>query len=192
MRPSSRWTTTYPEPVTPSTTTPTAKTPRAAPDVPVRPDTGAQPDVPARLDAPARRVAIAAVSTEPLDAAAHVDAVGGPAAGATVSFSGVVRDHDAGRSVQLLRYVGHPSAAAVVERVAEAVAAAHLVDAVAVSHRLGDLVVGDVALVVAVSAAHRREAFEAAEALVEAVKAELPVWKHQVFTDGTDEWVSCP
>lgn len=172
--------------------TSSATTPRAAADVSVQPGTGAQPDAPPRLDAPAQRVAIAAVSTEPLDAVAHVAAVGSPAAGATVSFSGVVRDHDGGRSVSLLRYVGHPSAGAVVQRVAEAVASARPVDAVAVSHRLGDLVVGDVALVVAVSAAHRREAFEAAEALVEAVKEELPVWKHQVFTDGTDEWVSCP
>ncbi len=149
-------------------------------------------DVPARLDEPGRRVAIASVTSEPLDLAAHVAAVDGPAAGATVSFSGIVRDHDGGRSVAGLRYVSHPSAPRVLVRVAEEVAAAHPVDAVAVSHRLGDLAVGDPALVVAVSAAHRAEAFAAAADLVDTVKARLPVWKHQVFADGSDEWVACP
>jgi molybdopterin synthase catalytic subunit len=67
-----------------------------------------------------------------------------------------------------------------------------LVHAVAVSHRIGTLAIGDAALVAAVSAAHRAEAFAACERLVELVKRRLPIWKRQVFPDGTDEWVNCP
>ena len=145
-----------------------------------------------RRTEPARRVVVARVTDQDLDVVEHLRAVGDDAAGACVSFTGVVRDHDGGRAVDALRYVAHPSADEVVQRVAHEVAASHRVDALAVSHRVGALVVGDVALAVAVSAAHRREAFEAAQALVEAVKAQLPVWKEQVFADGASEWVGCP
>jgi molybdopterin synthase catalytic subunit len=134
----------------------------------------------------------ATVGTGPLDLAAHEAAVSHPAAGATVSFAGVVRDHDHGRSVTRLEYEAHPDAARVLERVAAAVAADPAVYAVAVSHRVGALGIGDVALAAAVSTAHRAAAFAACARLVEEVKAQLPVWKHQVFTDGTDEWVNCP
>jgi molybdopterin synthase catalytic subunit len=113
------------------------------------------------------------------------------AAGAVVTFSGDVRDHDHGRPVARLEYEGHPSAAEVIRQVAEEVAARHDVVAIAVSHRVGHLQIGDSALVAAVSAAHRGEAFRACADLVDAVKHRLPVWKHQVFTDGTDEWVNC-
>jgi len=133
-----------------------------------------------------------AVSTESLDVAAHAALVGDAAAGAVVTFAGVVRDHDHGRSVRELEYVGHPSAADVLAAVVAEVTAGCEVDAVAVSHRLGHLAIGDVALAVAVSAAHRGEAFAACARLVDEVKDRLPVWKHQHFTDGTSEWVACP
>jgi len=145
-----------------------------------------------RLDAPARRVALAAVTGEPLDVAAHELAVAGAASGAVVTFSGVVRDHDGGRPVTGIEYVAHPSAAAVLAAVAADVTARSPVDAVAVSHRVGDLGIGDAALVVAVAAAHRQEAFAAAALLVDEIKHRLPVWKRQAFPDGTDEWVACP
>jgi molybdopterin synthase catalytic subunit len=112
-------------------------------------------------------------------------------AGAVVSFSGDVRDHDHGRDVAHLEYEGHPTAAAVVAEVAREVAERHDVVAIAVLHRVGPLQVGDSALVAAVSSAHRAEAFRACADLVDEVKHRLPVWKHQVFTDGTDEWVNC-
>lgn len=147
---------------------------------------------PARLDEPARRVALAAVTDAPLDVDAHADLVGSRAAGAVVTFSGVVRDHDHGAAVDRLVYVAHPTAARVLADVVADVASRHPVDAVAVSHRIGPLAVGDVALAVAVSAAHRGEAFTAAAALVDEVKDRLPVWKHQFLADGTDEWVACP
>ncbi len=113
------------------------------------------------------------------------------AAGAVVTFSGDVRDHDHGKSVERLEYEAHPSASAVLADVAREVAVRHEVIALAVMHRVGPLQIGDAALVVAVSAAHRGEAFAACADLVEETKHRLPVWKHQVFSDGSDEWVNC-
>ena len=136
------------------------------------------------------RVSIAAISTQPLDVAAHTAAVADPAGGAIVSFTGVVRDHDHGRSVTALEYSAHPTAAAVVAHVAAEFAVRDGVLAIAVTHRLGDLVVGDLAIVVAVSAAHRHTAFTVCAELVDEVKKRLPVWKRQRFADGTDEWVN--
>lgn len=135
---------------------------------------------------------IVAVTDGPLDVAAHERAVAQAGAGAVVSFAGVVRDHDHGRSVARLEYEAHPSAGAVLSEVAAAISADPEVLAVAVSHRIGALEIGDVALAAAVATAHRAEAFAACARLVDEVKAKLPVWKHQVFTDGTDEWVNCP
>ncbi len=135
---------------------------------------------------------IAAISDQPLDVAAHEAAVAHPAAGATVAFAGVVRDHDGGKSVTELEYVGHPTAQALVEEIAAEFAARPEVHAVAISHRVGLLAVGDVALACAVSASHRGQAFTACAELVDEVKARLPIWKRQVFTDGAEEWVACP
>lgn len=132
------------------------------------------------------------VSSEPLDLAAHEAAVADRRAGAVVSFQGVVRDHDHGRRVTELEYEGHPSAAQVLREVAAEVAADPDVYAVAVSHRIGQLTIGDVALVAAVSTAHRGAAFAVCARLVDEVKARLPIWKRQVFADGTEEWVNCP
>jgi molybdopterin synthase catalytic subunit len=133
-----------------------------------------------------------ALTTSPLDVAEHEAAVAHPAAGAVVSFAGVVRDHDGGRGVARLSYEAHPSAAAVLDEVAAEIAKDPAVYALAVSHRVGELAVGDVALAAAVSAAHRAEAFAVCARLVNEVKARLPVWKHQHFADGTDEWVNSP
>jgi molybdopterin synthase catalytic subunit len=135
---------------------------------------------------------IVAVTTDELDVAAHERAVAGPRAGAVVSFAGVVRDHDHGRAVTVLEYEAHPSAEQVLREVAAEVAADPAVYAVAVSHRVGKLAIGDVALAAAVATAHRADAFAACARLVDEVKARLPVWKRQVFADGTEEWVNCP
>lgn len=154
-------------------------------------DTRHGPDT-SRLRPPARRVVLAAVTEEPLDLAAHVAAVTDAAAGAVVTFTGAVRDHDGGRAVTEIEYVGHPSAQRVLAETVEEVAAKSDAELVAVTHRLGKLAIGDAAIVVAVSGAHRAEAFATASLLVDEVKHRLPVWKRQVFTDGTDEWVACP
>jgi molybdopterin synthase catalytic subunit len=137
-------------------------------------------------------VRIADIRETALDLAAHERAVADPRAGAVVSFQGVVRDHDHGRGVTALEYEGHPSAEAVLRQVAEEIAADPDVYAVAVSHRVGALAIGDVALVASVSTAHRAAAFTACARLVDEAKARLPIWKRQVFTDGTEEWVNCP
>ena len=139
----------------------------------------------------AAQVLRAAVGEEPLDVAEHAALVDRAAAGAVVTFAGVVRDHDGGKAVRGLEYSAHPTAATVVARIAADVAARAVgVRAVAVSHRVGRLGIGDVALACAVAADHRREAFETCAELVEEVKRLLPVWKHQAFADGTDEWVN--
>ncbi len=133
----------------------------------------------------------AAVGEDVLDVAEHAALVEQAAAGAVVTFAGVVRDHDGGRSVRGLEYSAHPTAATIVAEVAADVAArAQGVRAVAVSHRVGKLAIGDVALACAVAADHRREAFATCSELVEEIKRLLPVWKHQSFTDGDDEWVN--
>lgn len=143
--------------------------------------------------APPAVVLRAAVSEQPIDADEHARLVSGAASGAVVSFAGVVRDHDHGRSVRELEYAGHPTAEKLVAQVAADVAAAHRgVQALAVSHRVGLLTIGDTALACAVAAAHRAEAFAACAALVDEVKRLLPVWKRQVFADGSEEWVNCP
>lgn len=133
----------------------------------------------------------AAVGEEPLDVDEHARLVSHTGAGAVVTFAGVVRDHDGGRSVRGLEYSAHPTASSVVGQVAADVAArATGVRAIAVSHRVGPLEIGDVALACAVAADHRRAAFEVCAELVDEVKRLLPVWKHQRFVDGDDEWVN--
>ncbi|WP_228389206.1 molybdenum cofactor biosynthesis protein MoaE [Cumulibacter manganitolerans] len=113
-------------------------------------------------------------------------------AGAVVTFSGTVRDHDHGRQVERLNYMAHPSADEVIRTITAEVAAMSGVRGIAVQHRVGELAIGDIAIGCAVAADHRQEAFETCSMLVERVKAELPVWKHQIFEDGTDEWVNAP
>jgi molybdopterin synthase catalytic subunit len=104
----------------------------------------------------------------------------------------VVRDHDGGDSVDHLDYTAHPSALDRLREVAKGVAEEFEVVALAAVHRTGHLVVGDIAVVVAVSAAHRGQAYDASRALIDRLKANVPVWKHQVFTDGREEWVNSP
>ena len=134
----------------------------------------------------------AAVGEEPLDVAEHAALVEQAGAGAVVTFAGVVRDHDGGRSVTELEYVGHPTAQDVLAGLATEFAARPEVHAVAVSHRIGLLGIGDVALACAVSTSHRAAAFTLCAELVDEVKKRLPIWKRQVFTDGEEEWVACP
>jgi len=133
-----------------------------------------------------------AVTTDPLDVTAHERAVADPAAGAVVSFAGVVRDHDGGKGVLELEYEAHPTAGEVLAKIVADFAAEPSAYAVSVSHRVGRLNIGDVALAAAVSTAHRAEAFDLCARLVDEVKARLPVWKRQVFANGEEEWVNCP
>ena len=119
-------------------------------------------------------------------------AVADPAAGGIALFAGAVRDHDHDQSVTGLSYSAHPLAEAELRRVAEMVAEKFKVLGIAAVHRVGDLAVGDLAVVIAVSCAHRGEAFDACRELIDVLKASVPIWKHQRFTDGTTEWVGSP
>jgi molybdopterin synthase catalytic subunit len=112
-------------------------------------------------------------------------------AGAVVSFSGDVRNHDHERDVASLTYEVHPSAQLALAEIVHDVCSGSTATAVAVSHRHGEIPIGESAFVVVVASAHRGAAFELCAKLVDEVKLRLPIWKHQVFTDGTDEWVNC-
>ena len=109
--------------------------------------------------------------------------------GGIALFVGVVRDTDEGHGVVSLDYTQHPSAEQALAACAEQVAAAHDVISVAVEHRVGHLVVGDLAVVVAVGAVHRAEALAACRQLIDDLKAEVPIWKEQEFSTGDTEWV---
>ena len=137
-------------------------------------------------------VCLTGISAAPLDVAAMYDVVRRPAAGGVALFVGVVRDSDGGKAVTGLGYSAHPSAEGVLREVVDEVIAGEVVEAVAAVHRTGDLIVGDIAIVVAVACGHRGQAFDVCERLVDAIKARVPIWKHQTFADGTDEWVGAP
>jgi len=119
-------------------------------------------------------------------------AVADPAAGGIALFAGAVRDSDHDRGVSGLSYSAHPSAADELRRVAEVVAEKYPVIGIAAVHRVGDLAIGDLAVVLAVSCAHRAAAFDACRDLIDILKASVPIWKHQRFGDGTAEWVGTP
>ncbi len=137
-------------------------------------------------------VVLAEIRDSPLSVDELVQAVRDRRAGGVVTFIGYVRNQDHGASVEVLDYSCHPSAADVARDLATELAVQGRAVRLAVVHRVGHLTVGDVAVVAAVSAEHRAEAFEVCRALIDAFKATVPIWKHQVFTDGSDEWVGLP
>ena len=139
----------------------------------------------------------------PLDVAEVVDSLDDHAAGGLTLFVGKVRDHDRpapgareepapDKPVTSLDYSAHPTALARMREVCERIAAEHDVHGVAAVHRVGHLELGDVAVVVATTASHRGEAFAASQALIDTLKSEVPIWKHQRFADGDEEWVGLP
>lgn len=158
----------------------------------------------------------AVLSAEPISVEQAIAAVESDTAGAVVSFSGVVRNHDGGKQVSRLSYSAHPTAHQVMADVVAGLGAEHSVPAggqasggspdggaagaegageqqqpvrIWAAHRIGMLAIGDPALVCAVSAAHRGQAFEVCAELVDRIKAQVPIWKEQFFADGTVEWV---
>ena len=127
------------------------------------------------------------------DTALSVDevlaAVSDRSAGGVALFVGTVRDEDGGRAVETLEYEAHPNVVSVLRDLAAAIADQPAVIAVAAVHRVGLLQIGDLAVVVAVSCAHRHDAFSAGQQLIDDVKEKAPIWKRQVFDDGDVEWV---
>lgn len=130
----------------------------------------------------------AVVSDGPLDGSTVDEFVWQAESGAVVSFQGIVRDHDAGRGVVSLDYRAHPDAERFLRECCEEVANRTGLR-VAAEHRVGSLTIGDLALVAAVAAPHRAEAFAACAELVEQIKRRVPIWKRQHFADGVSEWV---
>ena len=145
-------------------------------------------------------VVSAVLSAEPISVDQAIAAVEGDTAGAVVSFSGVVRNHDGGKAVDRLSYSAHPTAHQVMaDVVARLVAEQNAGGGAGVdsgkpvriwaAHRIGMLQIGDPALVCAVSAAHRGQAFAVCSELVDRIKEQVPIWKEQFFSDGTVVWV---
>jgi len=137
-------------------------------------------------------VRLIALRETPLDVEEVVAALDDEAAGGLTLFVGRVRDHDGGRDVTGLDYSAHPTAQAKLEEVCARIAEEYDVHGVAAVHRVGTLRIGDAAVIVATTAAHRGEAFAASKALIDTLKAEVPIWKHQRFADGDEEWVGSP
>lgn len=137
-------------------------------------------------------VRLVTISEEPLSVAAVLDSLDDPASGGLVLFVGRVRDHDHGRGVTGLSYSAHPRALDRLRDVCARIAEEYDVSGVSAVHRVGDLEIGDLAVVVATTAGHRGSSFEASRALIDTLKAEVPIWKHQRFVDGSDEWVGAP
>lgn len=129
------------------------------------------------------------LSEDPLELVQAMAAVENERCGAVVSFAGVVRNHDGGKAVTALSYSAHPSAQQVLHQLAERAASKNPEVLIWVAHRVGDLTIGEAALVCVVAAAHRGQAFAVCSELVDAVKAEVPIWKEQHFADGSIEWV---
>jgi molybdopterin synthase catalytic subunit len=127
-----------------------------------------------------------------LDLAEVEAALAGDADGGLTIFVGRVRNHDGGQSVLGLDYTAHPTALARLQDVCAAIAEEYDVSGLAAVHRVGSLQIGDAAVIVAAASAHRDAAFVAARALIDRLKAEVPIWKHQRFANGTEEWVGTP
>jgi molybdopterin synthase catalytic subunit len=137
-------------------------------------------------------VRLVAIRDQALSVDEVLAAVSDRSAGGIALFVGTIRAEDDGRDVEGLGYSAHPTAVAALEAVCAAVADRHDVIALAATHRVGELGVGDLATVVGASSAHRAEAFAAAQDLIDTLKSTVPIWKHQRFTDGAAEWVGLP
>jgi molybdopterin synthase catalytic subunit len=134
-------------------------------------------------------IRLLAIRAEALSVDEVYEAVRGPRVGGIALFVGTVREFDHGKGVQGLDYSSHPSVDAELQAVAEEVVKSFDVLALAAVHRVGHLEIGDIAVIVAVACEHRGQAFDAAHQLVDELKKRVPIWKHQLFSDGSEEWV---
>ena len=129
------------------------------------------------------------LTIEPIDITTLLQRVQSPERGGIASFLGTVRNHHQGRQVLRLEYSAYaPMAEAECARiVAEAEARWHV--SVAVQHRTGELGIGDIAVAIATASAHREEAFLACRYVIEELKQRVPIWKREIYVDGSVEWV---
>jgi molybdopterin synthase catalytic subunit len=130
------------------------------------------------------------VGAEPIDPATVEAGVRARTHGAVATFSGIVRERaDDGRPVTGLSYEAHAEMAiAEFERIAAEANVRFGQCEIAIAHRIGDLIVGDVAVVVAVGAVHRASALDACRYAIDQLKAHAPIWKREAYVDGTSEW----
>lgn len=135
-------------------------------------------------------IKLLAIGGDPLSVAeVYASVADVPSAGGIALFSGVVRDEDAGRGVAGLTYEAHPTAEAVLREVVEKAAGEYPIHAVSAVHRVGELQIGEIAVIVAVACRGRAEAFAACHQIIDQLKDTVPIWKHQRFSDGSSEWV---
>lgn len=137
-------------------------------------------------------VTLAEIRDTPLSIDEVVRSVSDPRAGGFCLFVGTVRSSDHGRGVVHLEYSAHPQAVETARALAERLDAEGRTVRIAVVHRVGHLQIGDLAVVVGVSAEHRAEAFDVCHRLIDEFKATVPIWKNQHFDDGANEWVGLP
>lgn len=133
------------------------------------------------------------LTQEPIRPDAIRNQAANPAAGALVTFEGWVRDHNEGRTVERLEYDAYPALALAegAAILAEAVERFGVYGAECV-HRTGKLEIGEIAVIVVVTSAHRDEAFAACRYIIDEVKARVPIWKKEYYSDGDSGWVNCP
>ncbi len=130
------------------------------------------------------------VTSEPLNAQELTEAVRVDESGAVTLFHGVARNHSDGRAVRALEYEAHgPLAEKKLREVADEVGRKFQITGIGVHHRTGRLEIGETSLLIAVSAAHRREAFEACHYAVDRIKEVVPIWKKEIWEDGDGDWV---
>lgn len=130
------------------------------------------------------------LTDEPLTVAPLLAAVDHPTCGAIVTFCGIVRNHHQGRAVDHLEYEAYePMALAKIEAIIAEVKERWGLDRLAVAHRVGRLEIGDTAVLIAVAAPHRAEAFAACQYLMDRIKQDVPIFKRETWADGSSEWV---
>lgn len=130
------------------------------------------------------------ITRDPIVPAAVLAEVGSPEDGAALLFLGIVRNHNDGRAVVAVHYDGYREMAEKVLREIAGEAACHLgTDRIAVVHRVGELLVGEASVAVAVSSPHRAEAFDACRQIIEEIKHRLPVWKEEHYAEGDARWL---
>jgi len=128
----------------------------------------------------------------PIDSRAIIDSVRSPQAGGLATFEGWVRNHHQGRDVASLEYEAFPALAEKEgNRILRQIASTYDILTAVCHHRTGHLHIGETAICIAVSSAHRDAAFDACRAIIDSIKSTVPIWKKEHYTDGTSLWVKC-
>lgn len=132
------------------------------------------------------------IAEEPIDPKALAEAIETPHSGACLTFEGWVRNHNEGKPVERLEYSSYIDLANKEgQRIIDEAKAKFTIDAASCQHRIGMLEIGDCAVWVGVSSAHRGDAFEACRYIIDEVKDRVPIWKKEHYSDGATDWINC-